>query len=128
MGSKARGCEKGFSRQRGRCAGGDTRTTKARAESQLGRIFSRRDRIRRASRREIMPGQLMIQRIPSLVILFVEIGTLSLVASARADDRALPLRQRLDRLVLGYYPSATEPGAAAPVRVDGKPASRKGYG
>lgn len=70
----------------------------------------------------------MIQRMVSAAIVLVEIIFLSLVSSARAGEPGLPLEQRLDRLVLDRFPSATEPGAAVLVMVDGKPALRKGYG
>jgi CubicO group peptidase (beta-lactamase class C family) len=70
----------------------------------------------------------MIQRMVSAAIVLVEIISLSLVSSARAEEPALLLEQRLDRLVLDYYPSATEPGTAVLVMVDGKPVLRKGYG
>jgi CubicO group peptidase (beta-lactamase class C family) len=61
-------------------------------------------------------------------IVLVEIISLSLVSSTRAEEPALLLEQRLDRLVLDCYPSATEPGTAVLVMVDGKPVLRKGYG
>jgi CubicO group peptidase (beta-lactamase class C family) len=64
----------------------------------------------------------------SAAIVLVEIISLSLVSSARAKEPALLLEQRLDRLVLDCYPSATEPGTAVLVMVDGKPVLRKGYG
>lgn len=70
----------------------------------------------------------MIQRMVSAAIVLVEIISLSLVSSARAEEPALLLEQRLDRLVLDYYPSGTEPGTAVLVMVDGKPVLRKGYG
>ena len=70
----------------------------------------------------------MIQRMVWAAIVLVEIISLSLVSSARAGERPLSLEQRLDRLVLDRYPSATEPGAAVLVMVDGKPVLRKGYG
>lgn len=70
----------------------------------------------------------MIKRIVSAAIVLVQIISLSLVSSARAEGPALLLEQRLDRLVLDAYPSATEPGAAVLVMVDGKPVLRKGYG
>ncbi|MEK7732137.1 MAG: hypothetical protein AAB363_09815, partial [Planctomycetota bacterium] len=61
----------------------------------------------------------MIQRMVSAAIVVVEIISLSLVSSARAKEPALLLEQRLDRLVLDCYPSATEPGTAVLVMVDG---------
>ncbi len=70
----------------------------------------------------------MIQRMVPAAIVLVEIVSLSLVSSARAEEPTLALEQRLDRLVLDRYPSATEPGTAVLVMVDGKPALRKGYG
>lgn len=70
----------------------------------------------------------MIQRVVLAAIVLVEISSLSLVPSARAEEPALSLEQRLDRLVLDYYPSATEPGTAVLVMVDGQPVLRKGYG
>src|SRR5438874_7364362 len=72
----------------------------------------------------------MIQRMGLAAIVLVEIISLSLVSSARAraQESALSLQQRLDRLVLDNYPSPTEPRAAVLVMVDGKPVLRKGYG
>ena len=70
----------------------------------------------------------MIQRMVSAAIVLVEIISLSLVSSARAKEPALLLEQRLDRLVLDCYPSATEPGTAVLAMVDRKPVLRKGYG
>ncbi len=70
----------------------------------------------------------MNKRMVSAAIVLVEILSLSIVSSARAEKPALSLKQRLDRLVLDCYPSATEPGAAVLVMVDGKPVLRKGYG
>lgn len=70
----------------------------------------------------------MNQRMVSASIVLVQIIFLSLVSSARAQEPALSLERRLDRLVLDYYPSATEPGAAVLVMIDGKTALRKGYG
>ena len=70
----------------------------------------------------------MTQRVVSAAIVLVEIIFLSLVSSARAEEPAFSLEQRLDRLVLDCYPSATEPGAAVLVMVDGEPVLRKGYG
>ena len=61
-------------------------------------------------------------------ILLFEIISLPLVCAARAEAPASPLPQRLDRLVLDCYPSATEPGTAVLVMVDGEPVLRKGYG
>lgn len=61
-------------------------------------------------------------------IVFFELVFLSLISPVRADQPALPLEQRLDRLVLEAYPSETEPGAAVLVAVDGRPLLRKGYG
>ena len=69
----------------------------------------------------------MIPRIVSVAIV-VEIISLFLVSSASAQEPALSLEQRLDRLVVDYYPLATEPGTAVLVMVDGKPVLRKGYG
>jgi len=68
----------------------------------------------------------MIQRMVSAAIVLFGIISLSLVS--RAEEPTLALEQRLDRLVLDYYPSATELGAAVLVMVDGKPVLRKGYG
>ena len=70
----------------------------------------------------------MNQRMVSAAIVLVEIFSLSHVSSARADQPALSLERRLDRLVLDRYPSPTEPGAAVLVMVAGKPVLRKGYG
>ncbi len=70
----------------------------------------------------------MIQRLVSAAIVLVPVISLSLLPTARAEEPALSLGQRLDRLVLDYYPSATEPGAAVLVMLDGKPVLRKGYG
>jgi CubicO group peptidase (beta-lactamase class C family) len=70
----------------------------------------------------------MIQRELLTAILLVQIVSLSLVPSSRAEESASSLEQRLDRLVLDYYPSAADPGAAVLVMVDGKPMLRKGYG
>ena len=70
----------------------------------------------------------MLQRMVSAAIVLVQIISMSLVSSARAEEPPLLLEQRLDRLVLDAYPSATEPGAAVLVMVDGKPVLRKGYG
>jgi D-alanyl-D-alanine carboxypeptidase len=70
----------------------------------------------------------MIQRMISAAIVLVQLVSLSFVASARAQEPALSLERRLDRLVLDYYPSAKEPGTAVLVMVDGKPVLRKGYG
>jgi CubicO group peptidase (beta-lactamase class C family) len=64
----------------------------------------------------------------SATIVLVQILYPALVSSTRAEEPTLLLGQRLDRLVLDYYPSATEPGTAVLVMVDGKPILRKGYG
>jgi D-alanyl-D-alanine carboxypeptidase len=70
----------------------------------------------------------MIQRMVLAAIVLVQIISVSPVSSVRAEEPALSLEQRLDRLVLDFYPSGTEPGAAVLVMVDGKPVLRKGYG
>lgn len=70
----------------------------------------------------------MNQRRITADIALVGVIYLSLVSSARAAEPALSLEQRLDRLVLDFYPSANEPGAAVLVMVDGKAVLRKGYG
>jgi len=69
----------------------------------------------------------MMQRMVSAAIVFVEMISLPHVSSTRAEGPAVALEQRLDRLVLDYYPS-TGPGTAVLVMVDGKPVLRKGYG
>lgn len=70
----------------------------------------------------------MVQRMVLAAIVFAVIVSQSLVSSALAKPPAPPLRDRLDRLVLDYYPSDKEPGAAVLVMVDDKPVLRKGYG
>lgn len=70
----------------------------------------------------------MIQRMALAAIVLVEITFLALVSPARADEPALSLEQRLDRLVLDYYPSSSEPGTAVLVMIDREPVLRKGYG
>ncbi|MBI5764168.1 MAG: serine hydrolase [Planctomycetes bacterium] len=70
----------------------------------------------------------MIQRQVSAAIIIVEVFVLSFASSARAEEPSKSLKQRLDKLVLDCYPSATEPGAAVLVTVDGKTVLRKGYG
>lgn len=70
----------------------------------------------------------MHHRIMAAAIILFELVFLLFTSSVRADQSAAPLEQRLDRLVLEFYPSETDPGAAVLVAVDGKPVLRKGYG
>lgn len=70
----------------------------------------------------------MIQHVFLAAFLFVGVVAPTVNSLARAQEPASSLKQRLDRLVLDCYPSATEPGAAVLVRVNGKTVLRKGYG
>jgi len=70
----------------------------------------------------------MIQHIIPAAIVLAQIISLLLVLPARAEVPVLSLEQRLDQLVLDNYPSASEPGTAVLVMLDGKPVLRKGYG
>src|SRR5688572_25589539 len=67
---------------------------------------------------------------PNLMLPILLAGFLCFSSTtARADDRASSLEQRLDQLVSDWWtPGANEPGAAVLVMVDGKPVLRKGYG